>query len=266
MLKSSDFKNATVRFSDQGEGKVIVLLHGFLESLEIWTEFTNQLSEKFRVIAIDLPGHGETASIGYVHSMELMAECVKAVTKHLGLRKYVVVGHSMGGYVALALTELYPDDVKGLCLFHSNALADSAEKKKERDRTIEAVKKNHKQFINELILNLFAPDNISSLQEEVKKLKSIASKTSKQGIIAGLEGMKGRKSREGILKAASFPILFIAGKQDALISINTILPQLTLAKNGTLLVLENAGHAGFYEAKEETLNTIEKFTKKCFRQ
>src|SRR5579872_6736259 len=102
MINHADFRQVKVRFSDKGKGRVIVLLHGFLESLEIWEELAAKLSKSFRVIAIDLPGHGQTPVIGYVHSMELIAECVKAVMDFLHLKKYVVVGHSMGGYAALA--------------------------------------------------------------------------------------------------------------------------------------------------------------------
>src|ERR1035437_2147572 len=122
MINYSDFRNIKVRYSDKGKGRVIVLLHGFLESLEIWEELSAKLSKRFRVIAIDLPGHGQTPVIGYIHSMELMAECVKAVMDSLDLRKYVVVGHSMGGYAALAFAELFPQRVAGLCIFHSTAL------------------------------------------------------------------------------------------------------------------------------------------------
>src|SRR3972149_4760338 len=119
MIKQAEFRNVKVRYSDKGKGRVIVLLHGFLESLEIWDEFSNKLSKRFRVLAIDLPGHGKTPAIGYVHSMELMAECAKAVLDSLELRKYVVAGHSMGGYVALAFAEMFPQNLSGLCIFHS---------------------------------------------------------------------------------------------------------------------------------------------------
>ncbi len=79
MIKYADFKEIKVRYTDQGEGRVIVLLHGFMESLEMWSAFSKKLSQSYRVICIDLPGFGETPSIGYIHTMELMAKCVKKV-------------------------------------------------------------------------------------------------------------------------------------------------------------------------------------------
>src|SRR3954468_20458770 len=125
MLKYIVFGNAKIQFSDKGRGRAIVLIHGFLGSLEVWNEFSEKLSRHFRVIAIDLPGHGESASVGHVHTMELLAECIKAVMNSLDLKRYILAGHSMGGYAALAFADLFPGNVSGLCLFHSTALPDS---------------------------------------------------------------------------------------------------------------------------------------------
>ena len=102
MLKTTKFKNGTITFSDTGKGRVVVLLHGFLGSHQIWESTIQSLSKSFRVIAIDLPGHGGTDCFGYVHTTELTAKCVKAVTDSLRFKKYVIIGHSMGGYAALA--------------------------------------------------------------------------------------------------------------------------------------------------------------------
>lgn len=266
MLHSAEFKKSKVRYSDTGKGRVIVLLHGFLGSHEQWSEFIKKLSKKFRVIAIDLPGHGETPAIGYYHSMELLAQSVKAVLDKVGVRRYVLVGHSMGGYTALAFAELYPENISGLCLFHSTSYADSEEKKKDRDRVIRLVKKEHKHYVSEVVTSLFAPDNLEKLKPEVTKVKHIAAAVSKQAIINSLEGMKERKSRDLILKFAEYPILFIIGKKDSVINYETMYPQIGLCKYPSVLMLENAGHMGFYEAPKETLKELELFAVRCFRK
>src|SRR5581483_8639197 len=146
MIRYTTFRNARIRYSDEGKGRAIVLLHGFPENLGIWQEFSAALSKSFRVICIDLPGLGESECIGYVHTMDLMAKCVQSVMHELNLRRYVVVGHSMGGYVALAVAELFPENLRGLCLFHSAAFPDSDEKKLDRDKASEVAKKHPKQF------------------------------------------------------------------------------------------------------------------------
>jgi pimeloyl-ACP methyl ester carboxylesterase len=265
MLKYTNFRGAKVRYSDKGKGRAIVLLHGFLESLEIWEEFSGALSKHFRVIAIDLPGHGKTPCIGYVHTMELMAQCVKAVMDSLHLRRYVLVGHSMGGYAALAFADLFPKNVSGLCLFHSTALPDSEEKKKNRERMIEIAKQDPGQIVANLIPKLFAKENISLLKDKVEKAKQIAMSTSKEGIVAALRGMKERPSRELVLKNSSFPVLLIIGKQDTILAWDNLLLLTTLPKRSFNIVLEHAGHMGFYEAQQETLSAVRKFARRCFR-
>ena len=240
------------------------MLHGFLESLEVFDEFSNQLSKSFRVISIDLPGHGETPCIGYVHSMEMMAQCVKSVLDTIGVRRYVVVGHSMGGYVALEFAELFPQNLAGFCLFHSTAMPDSEEKKLDRDRVADIVMKDHTQFVSELIPKLFAKENLSILKNEVAKTKQIALNTSKEGIVAALKGMKERPLREMILKHAECPVLFIIGKQDVILAWENLLLLAGLPKKSFQLVLDHAGHMGFYEAPQETFKVIRKFSRMCF--
>lgn len=266
MIKFTEFRKTKARYSDKGKGRVIVLLHGFLESLEVFDEFSTKLSKTFRVISIDLPGHGQTPTIGYIHSIELMAECVKSVLDSLELRKYVVVGHSMGGYVALAFAELFPQNVSGLCIFHSTAMPDSEEKKKDRDRVIEIVKKDHTQFVSDLIPKLFAKENLPLLKDEVKKAKQIALDTPKEGIVAALRGIKERPSREMVLKNANYPVLFIIGKQDVILAWENLLLLTGLPKRSYHIVLEHAGHMGFYEAPEETFKALRKFAGMCFRK
>lgn len=129
MLKTTIFKKGKVAFSDTGKGRVVVLLHGFLGSHEIWEQTISNLSKSYRVIAIDLPGHGSTDNFGYVHTMELIAKCIKAVLDKCKVKRYVLIGHSMGGYAALAFADLFPDNISGICLYHSSAYADSEEKK-----------------------------------------------------------------------------------------------------------------------------------------
>jgi len=262
----AEFKKSKIHYTDSGKGRVIVLLHGFLGSLEVWSELCKKLSKRFRVIAIDLPGHGETPSIGYYHSMELLAQSVKAVLDKAGVRRYVIVGHSMGGYAALAFAELYPDNVSGLCLFNSTSYADSEEKKKEREKVIRLVKKEHKHYVAEVVTSLFAPENISKIPNELEKVKRIAAQVQKQAIINSLEGMKERKSRDLILKFAEFPVLFIVGKKDSVINYETMYAQMGVCKYPSILILENCGHMGFYEAPKETAKELLLFSDRSFRK
>jgi pimeloyl-ACP methyl ester carboxylesterase len=266
MLHYADFKKIKIAYTDSGKGRVIVLLHGFLGSHELWSEFSKKLSKRFRVISIDLPGHGKTPSIGYYHSMELLAQSVKAVLDHVGVRRYVIAGHSMGGYTALAFAELYPENMSGLCLFNSTSYADPEEKKKDRDRVIRLVKKEHKHYVAEVVTTLFAPENLPKLKDEVSKARRVATEVSKQSIINSLEGMKERKSRDMILKFAEYPVLFVIGKKDGVINYETMYPQMGLCKYPSVVMLEEGAHMSFYEAPKETLEGLAAFAERCFRK
>ena len=264
MLKTTAFKKGKVTFSDTGKGRVVVLLHGFLGSHQIWEQTTTQLSKSYRVIAIDLPGHGNTDCFGYVHTMDLIAKCVKAVMDSLRLKKYVIIGHSMGGYVGLAYADLFPDNLKGLCLFHSSAYADSEEKKRDRTRSIKIVKANHKIYTTEVIKNLFATKNSKYLKTEIAFAQKIASKVSKRSIVAALEGMKDRPNRDLVLGMVHYPVMMVIGELDNVLPKDQLLEQSQLIKNKHLLYLEHDGHMGFLESPRVTLKALKKFIRACY--
>ncbi|MBK6521048.1 MAG: alpha/beta hydrolase [Sphingobacteriaceae bacterium] len=264
MIKTTTFKKGTVSFSDQGKGRVVVLLHGYLGSKEIWEKNISELAKTFRVIAIDLPGHGQTACYGYVRSMELMATCVKKVMDSLRLKKYVVVGHSMGGYTTLAFAELFPENLCGLCLCHSTALPDSEEKKKDRARAIKLVKANKRVYTKDTIKNLFATKNLKYLKDEVSFATKIALSVSKQGAVASLEGMKDRPNRDIILGMVSYPVMMIIGEHDNILPYESLLAQSETIRNKHVLVLEHDGHMGFLESPLVVNKGLKKFINKCF--
>jgi pimeloyl-ACP methyl ester carboxylesterase len=217
-MKTTHFKNTIISYTDQGKGTAVVLLHGFLENKKMWDAFIPEWSKKFRIITIDLLGHGETGCMGYVHSMENNADVVHEVLAELRLRKAILVGHSMGGYVALAFAELYPDMMKGLVLLNSTSRADSNERKTNRDRAIKAVKQSFQNFISLSISNLFSEENRERLSESIENVKKEALKTPLQGIVASLEGMKIRIDREVLLHLTPYPKLLVLGKKDPVLN------------------------------------------------
>ena len=120
-LKTILHKNTKISYSDIGKGTALVLLHGFLENSTMWDFYIEAFAKKHRVITIDLLGHGQTECLGYIHTMEDMADAVHAVLHELHIKKAFFTGHSMGGYVALAFAELYADIVKGIVLLNSTS-------------------------------------------------------------------------------------------------------------------------------------------------
>jgi pimeloyl-ACP methyl ester carboxylesterase len=263
MIKTIFFKKAKVTFDDRGRGRVVVLLHGFLGSHLIWEKTMDDLARSYRVIAIDLPGHGDSDCLGYAHSTDLMAQCVTAVMDSLRLKKYVLIGHSLGGYVSLAFADLFPDSVKGLCLFHSTAYPDTEEKKRDRLRAISLVKQNKKLYTKTMIMNLFAEKNLKYLKNEIAFAAGIAAKTSQQGIVAALHGLRDWPGRDLILGLVEYPVLMIIGEHDNVLPKESLLEQAQLLKNGTVAVLEHDGHYGFLESPRQTNKILRAFLRKC---
>jgi pimeloyl-ACP methyl ester carboxylesterase len=259
-LKQIIYKNTKISFTDDGKGTVVVLLHGFLENKTMWDKYVSALSKNHRVITIDLLGHGETECLGYVHTMEDQADMIFAVLISLRIRKIVLIGHSMGGYVALAFAELYPDYVKGLFLLNSSSRADSDERKINRDRAIKAVKQNHTNFVRISITNLFSEDNREVLAKEIEKVKLQALKTPLQGIVASLEGMKIRKDREVLLHFAPYPIQLVLGKKDGVLIYDDTVDQI----EGTKVELTTFpdGHMSHIENEKELKIVLLEFLKK----
>lgn len=259
-MRFFNFRDTQFAFNTQHAGTAIIFLHGFLESQHMWQNVIDNLPRTYRKITLDLPGHGDSGNLGYVHTMDEMAEVVKALADHLKLRKFFICGHSMGGYVALAFAEKYPEMIKGLMLLNSTAKADSDEKRKNRDKAIAVVKRNHKAYIRTAIPLLFRPKNRRTMAEQVNYTKTDALRTSQQGIVAALEGMKMRTDREVLLHFAPYLILFVGGKHDPIIALSDIEEQMKAHRVAPLL-LEN-GHMSYIEDLEPLLVGIKQFLQK----
>lgn len=261
MSKFFTFKEVKFWYSDQDKGPAVLFLHGHLENSGMWKEIAASLPKSTRKICLDLPGHGHSGNLGYVHSMEEMAEVVEALLEHLKLKKVLLCGHSMGGYVALAFAEAFPDKVRGLILMNSTARADNPEKKKNRDKAIAVAKKNHRSFIRHAIPMLFRPKHRRLMKDTVNEVKKEALRTSKQGAIAAIEGMKIRPDREVLLHFAPYRVLFIAGKNDPVIPFEFSEEQMKAAQV-TGLVTEN-GHMGYLEDADVVIPAVKKFVREC---
>ena len=265
MISTVEYHNAVIRYADLGYGEPVVLLHGYLESLEIWDGFADELSADYRVICPDLPGHGRSGIYSNIDSMDIMADAVKHVLDVLGIGRTVIVGHSMGGYAALAFEDFYPELTIGFGLFHSHAISDPEDKKANRDREIALVKAGKKkQFIDVNIPNAFAADNHEKFKEKIDWARQIALATSDEGIIHALEGMKSRPDRRDVLRNTTDPLLIIAGRKDHYIPFEVYEQHFDLASKTEVVVLENSGHMGFIEEKQKSLESLRRFLERIY--
>ncbi len=261
IMETLKFEKKNIFYTDEGKGKAIVLLHGFTESLRIWKAFSTALSAKYRVIAIDLPGHGKSESVSGVHTMELQADVVCAVLKRLRIGKCLMIGHSMGGYVALAFAAKYPKRLKGFGLFHSHCFADSMQDQENRNRTIKIVDQDKFSFLAQFIPGLFPVEVHEKFAKQIQKLVQRSAKMHKSGVIASLEGMKTRSDQTALLKTTKLPVLFIIGLKDSKAPLPRLWEMISLPALTEALILRECGHMGYIEEPEITLRAIEAFAK-----
>ncbi len=251
------YKGIKIKYTSVGEGAPVVFLHGFLENSGMWQDTSMYLQDTCQCIAIDLLGHGETECLGYIHTMEDMASAVKAVLDHLEISNVPIVGHSMGGYVALAVIDLFPELVSGLVLLNSTSYPDSQERKDNRDRAIGVVKKNPDAFTSMAIANLFAQKNRTMYADQIQLIKEAAASTSLQGIISALEGMKIRKDRTKVLSDFNGPKIIFSGEMDPVLSPKN--SQEESVRCTTDLIMFEGGHMTYLENRAQYLLELRNF-------
>ncbi|MBO5017717.1 MAG: alpha/beta hydrolase [Alistipes sp.] len=242
--------------TEHGE-KCVVLLHGYLESMIVWDEFVDLLKDKVRVVTLDLPGHGISNVIGEVHTMEYLAKCVGDAMAALGIERYSMVGHSMGGYVSLAMLDDYRDHLDNIILLSSTTSADSQEKCDRRRREIELIKAGKKNTLARLVPHAgFAPENVKRLQDYIEDISELILMTEDEGVIAILGGMIERQSRGDMLRESGIPHLFIFGRHDYYIPEEVAEEMIAEDPTARVVWLEHSGHMGFMEEPELCANAI----------
>lgn len=236
----------------------LVLLHGFCEDHRIWEEMLSHSEYKNEIICIDLPGFGNhSSSYKEATSIEKMADFIKDEITKLKLENFLLVGHSLGGYVTLAYAEKYPDDLAGIGLFHSTATADSEERKEARLKTIEFVKTNGAEAYHRVLIpNLF---RIETKPELINQTIALARSAQSDGIISALQAMRNRPDRTQLLQGFQKPVLFIAGEKDTLIPKSQIMQQAAGCEIAMTRVLEHSAHMGQLEEPEESAAIIDYF-------
>ncbi|MCZ4317628.1 alpha/beta hydrolase [Aequorivita viscosa] len=248
------YKNSPINYNIFGKGPAIVLLHGFLESATMWEPLIPQFATNRTVITIDFPGHGKSGVITEIHTMELMAQVVDEIVKHLQITSATFLGHSMGGYVALAYAELFSEKVEKLILLNSSPVADSEARKTNRNRALKVIEKSPKAYISMAISNLIAESSREEFIAEIEALKLEAYTFPVEGIKAAIKGMRDRKDRTEILKNLTKDKYVILAEEDP------ILPFLEVKqlaeKCGASVKIIAGGHMSVIENTEAVANYL----------
>lgn len=257
MDRTIGINGKTLFYRDAGSGEPLLLLHGFAEDGAIWTEVARRLT--CRLLIPDLPGSGRS-TLTPALSIEAMAMAIKELLDREGVERCILIGHSMGGYIALAFAELYPERLRALGLFHSTAYADSDEKKTARQKSIAFIREHGTQpFIRQSIPNLFAYETRTDRPGLVEDTISRYQNLSPDSLTAYLEAMLQRPDRVSALERSGVPILFIIGEKDQIVLPEQSLAQVSIPALAYLHILPKAGHMGMLEEPEAAAATIQSF-------
>ena len=247
MNKELLYQNKKIYYRINGTGKPVILIHGFGEDGEVWNNQVDFLKDRFRVIVPDLPGSGQSEMIEDM-SMEGMAEVIHLIIHEENIASCPVIGHSMGGYILLALMEKYWNHVSAFGLFHSSSFADSEEKKAIRKKGIEFIQQNGAaEFLKTATPNLFSPLTKEERPELVKKQVAASDNFSAAALVSYYEAMIKRSDRTEWLQKATVPVLFIMGKYDVAVPMEDSLKQCHLPEKSYIHILQKSGHMGMLE-------------------
>ena len=248
-----------VSYSLHGKGQKLILLHGFGETASVWREIVNDLSKDYEVLVPDIPGSGDSPAIDDM-TMDGLATAVHALASSLGWKKYVLIGHSMGGYISLAYADLFPAALNALGLFHSTAYADSEEKISTRKKGIQFIKDNGAAaFLRSTTANLFAPETKKQRPELIDRIVASGTGFSEEVLISYYEGMIQRPDRTHILSQVPYPVLIIMGKYDQAVPVKDNLQLCKLPKVAYIHTLFQSGHMGMLEETQRSISILRQF-------
>ncbi len=245
--KNIRYQSSKIFYRTIGKGKPVILIHGFGEDGDIWNKQVGFLKGQFQLIIPDLPGSGHSELIKDM-SIEGMAEIIKVILTEEKIEQCTLIGHSMGGYITLAIAEKYPELLSSFGLVHSSAFADSEEKKSARLKSIEFINKNGAyDFLRTAIPGLFGKHWSAAHQLEIERLAEKGKNFSKEALVQYYQAMIGRPDRTHILKTFPRPILFIIGQHDNAVPFSQSLQQCYLPGQSHIHILRNSAHMGMWE-------------------
>lgn len=231
----------------RSEGPLIVFMHGFGEDGQVWNDFLRAFEPLHQILVPDLAGAGRSP-LPTDFSIDAFADDLATLLRSLELPAGILVGHSMGGYIALSLAERYPEMVRGLCLFHSQPFADTEEKQQNRDKQIAFIEKmGVPLFAREFVPNLFASDFVANHESLIADMTEKMSACSTELITGCIRALRNRPDRSSFLKTVGFPVLFILGEQDKAVPHETGLRQVSLPSSAQVLSLPHVAHMGILE-------------------
>ena len=236
----------------------MLLLHGFCETHEIWNDLTSLPLSGLQLVAIDLPGFGQSPLPPAPFSLDEIGRRILEWIDAQGLHRPALVGHSLGGYVALAMAARSPDSIGALALLHSTPYPDSPERKANRDRVISFVQQHGVgPFVDTFVPSLFYDRH----HPAVHVVDAIARQTSADTLVAYAAAMRDRPSSAGVIAALKAPVMIFGGENDAIVTADVTVDMAKLNPHTTLHLVPHTGHMGMFECPDLARKALGDFLK-----
>lgn len=259
MEKQILYQGKKIYYRVSGNGKPIILIHGFGEDGNTWNHQEAFLKNKCKLIVPDLPGSGKSEMIEDM-GLEGIAEAIHAIIHEEGDDTYTIIGHSMGGYILLALLEKYPNHIHSFGLFHSTAFADSEEKKATRRKGIEFINQHGAfEFLKTTTPNLFSPKTKEENPGIIEKMIASSHNFSPTALVSYYNAMIQRPDRTNLLAQTNVPVLFVLGKYDVAMPLEDGLKLCHLPEKSYIHILDQSGHMGMLEETDKSNRILENF-------
>lgn len=248
MLKNIPFQDTPVYYQVIGTGRPVLLLHGFGEDSTIWQQLIANLQSDYQLVVPDIPGSGLSPALPGTPTIDSFAEAMAAILGAEKIPSCTILGHSMGGYIALAMVEKYPHLANALGLLHSSAFADTEAKKEARQKSIDFIQANGAQaFLKTSIPGLFTPAFAADNPKMVEELLQKGENFTAEALVQYYQAMILRPDRSDVLRQFEAPFMLLAGEHDMAIPFEQSLQQSHFAPETHLHILHKSAHMGMLE-------------------
>lgn len=262
-MPMENVRGSTLSYAERGSGSPpVVLLHGFPLDSRMWEAQAAALSDRWRVITLDLRGFGKSPS-NDPFTLAEQAELVHGLLEKIGALPCVLGGLSMGGYIAFALVREFLKDLRGLILVDTKAAADTSEGKQNRDKMIDMIRQagaqGSKAVADQMLGKLLSDDTIRHRPQVVRDLRDMMESQPPTTLAHALAAMRDRPDQTDFLPSVAVPTLVLVGDADTITPPDIARGMQEKIPNATLEIIRGAGHMAPMEQPEQVTRAMRRF-------